>query len=229
MTQWTDTDPMPTIETDFLCKPVAERPELTGPMKRAFDRLMELDSIARVRQHNREPNAILDGVADFQTANVRSPLARPARIASFAVGDVEHPVIAMRVPSEISWKVKLGPDSVISFGILLEPTLPGLRSRLPVSFSVKVGQKGKFYRIFHKVMLQALDRDSRRWHHFVLPLKPARTGEAEIILESSILGGEPDAIPLEADLWAGWANVVVGSAHDLKGHRDSGMVSVGEL
>lgn len=229
MTAWTDTDPSPTIATEFLCKPVTERPELMGPLQRAYDRLLEVDSMARARLHNRDANSVIDAISDFQLATVRSPLARPLRVTSFAASDGEHDVIALRVPSEISWKTKIAADSVIKFGILLEPTLPGLRSRLPVSFSIKIGQKGKYYRLFQKVLLQALDPASRRWHFFVLPLKPARLGEAEIILESTIFGREPDEVPTDGDLWAGWAGVVVGSAHDLHGARDSGMVHTGDI
>jgi len=229
MTAWTETDPSPTIATEFLCKPVTERPELMGPLQRTFDRLLEVDSMARARTHQRDANAVIDAISDFQLATVRSPLARPLRIASFAANDGEHDVVALRVPSEISWKTKIAADSVIRFGILLEPTLPGLRSRLPISFSIKIGQNGRYYRLFQKILLQALDPDSRRWHFFVLPLKPARLGEAEIILESTLFGREPDEVPTDGDVWAGWAGVIVGSAHDIQSARDSGMVHTGDI
>lgn len=208
-TQWTETNPMPTIVTEYVCQPALDNEALREPLQNAFDTIMEMDSLARASRHARNPNAILDAMADFQLATVRSPLRRPIRIATFHTQEGETDTIALRVPSELRWKIKMTPHATIHFGILIEPALPGLRTRLPVSFSLKLGQKGSYFRLFQKVLMQALDPDSRRWHFFQLPLKPSEPGDAELIFEATVFGRGGDFIPPEGDIWAGWAKVRV--------------------
>jgi hypothetical protein len=206
LSQWQDTKPSATIQTDYMCVRPADRPELKMPLAKGLDRIHELDALARAARHPRDQEAILDARADFQLGTVRSPHPRPLRVATFSTEEGTHDVLALRVPSEISWKVKLGQRPIIKFGMLMEPQLPGLRARHPIAFSVKIGQNREYYRIFQKVLVQALDPDSRRWHWFTLPIQPSQPGNAELILEAVVFGQPGDFVPSDTPpLWAGWA------------------------
>lgn len=207
--QWVDTAPADTIPTDFICPPAYDNPELRDPLNAAYSKLLEMDTFARARLHPREKGALLDGIADFEKATVRSPLSQPVRLTTFYNHEGANDVIALRVPSQVVFPVTLTANAIIRFGVLLEPTLPGLRAREGVSFSIKLTQKEKTWRLFQKVLIQALDPDSRRWHWFTLPLKPSVPGDAELAIECTLYRKGGDAVPEEGDIWAGWGKVIV--------------------
>lgn len=177
----------------------------------ASQELSTLSSVRKAERRRRRPDVSLDGLADFPKARLRSPLESAATLTRFHGPTRSEDVLALRVPTELSFDVILPRDPVVHFSILQEPALPGERSRLPVSFSVKVEQNKRVWRLFHKILIQALDPDSRNWHTFTLPVSGAVRGEAVIILETLIFGRDASFIPPERDLWAGWADFYVTS------------------
>lgn len=221
LAQWAETPPVPTIQTEFLCRPAHERPELRTHLYSTFNKLLDSANLARSRARARDPQAVLDAVADFPQARITSPVYHPGRIAVFHTEVGPREVVAMRVPSEIAWHIFLPPNARLQFGLLLEPALPGLRSRLPISFSIKLAQGGKVFRLFQRIVLQALDPDARRWHEFVLPARPAGVGNAELILESTVFGEPHDHVPPDLELWAGWQCQVTASDESIAAVADS--------
>ncbi|MDX2175158.1 MAG: hypothetical protein SF028_01690 [Candidatus Sumerlaeia bacterium] len=207
---WRDTEPAPTIATQFICASPYDQQDLLRPLQGARRGLAAIDARQRAAQHQRDHDAALDALSDFAYGAVRSPHEHAVEVRGFGGLNPGSPVIALRVPSQISWETTLGARSLVRFGIALEPCLPGLRHRPGVSFSIKIQQDGETYRLFQKVLLQALDPDSRHWHWFTLPTRPAKVGRATVILESTLYGRPDEALPEDGDIWAGWAGVAVG-------------------
>lgn len=173
----------------------------------ACHEIQAIDSVKRSERMKRKADVTLDALADFPLAKLRSPLEGAVRLARFHAPTGSHEVIALRVPTELAYKVRLPKNPVLSFGLLLEPLLPGERSRLPISFSIKISQGKRTWRLFQKVLIQGLDPDSRLWHWFKIPISGVKAGEAEFMLENLVYGQDATAIPPGRDVWAGWTRV----------------------
>ncbi|MBI1289700.1 hypothetical protein GC173_00455 [bacterium] len=187
-------------------------PEIYRDAAAALNEIQKINSLAKALRVVRREDAALDGMSDIASARVRSPLEGPFCIDTFHGNAGSQDVIALRVPCQLTWPVKLPKDPIVHFGILLEPALPGERSRHPVSFSVRVSQAGRSYRLFQKVLIQALDPDSRLWHWFRLPITNVRSGWADLTFENLIFGHDASFIPPGRDIWAGWARIYVSTA-----------------
>lgn len=184
-------------------------PEILRDAVAARHEIQKINSLALALRVARRDDAALDGLADIASARVRSPLEGPFCVDTFHTSAGSQDVIALRVPCQLTWPVKLPKDPIVHFGILLEPALPGERSRLPISFSVRVSQAGRSFRLFQKVLIQALDPDSRLWHWFRLPITNVRSGWAELTFENLVFGHDASFIPPGRDAWAGWARIYV--------------------
>lgn len=175
-----------------------------------------VDSLNRAKAHTRADGAALDGLADFAKASIRSPYEGAARLQRFFTPAGIQEVIALRVPAQISWNVKFPENPTISFGVLLRPEMPGERTRLPVSFSIRVKQNDQSYRIFQKILIQSLDPDSRRWHWFRIPVSGVRKGDGKLILENLVFGETASFVPPEGDVWAGWGRLLLASREKIQ-------------
>lgn len=135
----------------------------------------------------------------------------------FHAPDGSQPVLAIRVPGQLSQMVDFPQGPMLHFSIILEPRLSGERIQQAVSFAVKVEQGGKNYRMFHKVLVQALDPDSRRWHAFTLPVTGIKPGLARLKLETYLTeGGSKGELPPEGEtILAGWAGLEISRRTDL--------------
>ncbi len=176
--------------------------------------IVAADSLHRSKRIARTEAAKLDGLADFPKAVARSPLEGPARIDRFYTSNHRHDVIALRVPADLSFEVEFPRDATLNFGILLRPEFPGERSRLPISFSIRAKQEDRTYRIFQKILIQALDPDSRRWHWFRVPVSGVQRGPGVLVLENLVFGNDASFIPPDQEIWAGWGRVVLQSKGD---------------
>ncbi|MCB2154436.1 radical SAM protein [bacterium] len=181
----------------------------TKDLMRTMEELRLLDAAGRLRAQRPAPDVALDGMAQWEEAKWRSQLNGPLRVERYSAPNGTHDVLALRVPTEISWELQMPEDPILEFGILIEPTLPGQRSKSPVSFSVKFEQNERVYRVFQKILIQSLDPDSRKWHWFSIPLRPSHPGPARLILGSSVYGEDASYLPEEGDIWAGWTGIVV--------------------
>jgi hypothetical protein len=152
---------------------------------------------------------VLDATAAIAEARLESPYRVPLRLARFHSPAASADVLALRVPTEISWTLDLPDDAIISFGMLLEPRLPGERVRHPIVYSVRAEQGARHFRLFQKVLLQALDPDSRRWHWFRIPVAGVEPGRARLVFAAEVLGGDSTQPLEEAPIWAGWARLQV--------------------
>lgn len=214
-----DTPQWQSVEAMMTGGELAARPELPLHPQENLDteiqlaktQIEEIESKTTVATYTRHGSAILDGLADFETSVINSPLEMPAKIDEFSSPGGTHEVIALRVPSEITWELDFPSENpILGFGILLKPGLPGERLREAISFSVRVAQDGESYRVFQKIALQALDPDSRRWHWFKMPLGVIKKGSGSVTLENIVYGEEKGTIP-QSPVWAGWAKVLVTS------------------
>ncbi|MEQ8822050.1 MAG: B12-binding domain-containing radical SAM protein [Sumerlaeia bacterium] len=201
------------------------RPRTREEAARDMARNQALDAIRRVdllgrKRGFRQPveNPELDLVQMLEKIQVRSPRAHSLRLGHYCANGIGHDVLELRVPTESRWTVELPEDAHINFGVLSEPALPGLRTRSPLTFSIKVEQEGRAFRIFRKVLIQSLDPDSRRWHFYSLPLGPVRAGYATIAVSVTVMGDSSDtstASTEKNDMWGGWAALAV-----TRGRRD---------
>jgi hypothetical protein len=193
---------------------IKDIPEIRRDVIEAMHTIQAIDSVRRAKSRPEpEPGIVWDGLAHFPKAKVRSPLEAAALLETFTAPTGPQEVVALRLPAELSYRVNLPTRPLLEFGVLIRPALPGERTRQPVSFSVKVTQGGRTWRLFQKILIQALDPDSRRWHWFKLPLAPAKAGAAELSLETILYGVDPGLIP-EEDLWAGWGKLQISSLED---------------
>ncbi len=218
---WPDSAAFRTLEKKYaeaVTAPVA--PEVDEQVRRdalvALDDLVMIDSLHRANIHVRREGLALDGVADFPTSVVRSPYEGAARIQRFHTSGGSHDVVALRVPAEVSWEVRFPKHPTLDFGILLEPHLPGERCRVPITFSVRVSQRRRVFRIFKKILIQALDPDSRRWHWFHIPVSGVKPGPGRVIIENLVAEKDAKTLPEEEDVWAGWARLYVRSEARLR-------------
>ncbi|CAN5208619.1 hypothetical protein BH09SUM1_BH09SUM1_07740 [soil metagenome] len=206
---WTEVERSLTGETVPRIR-MREHNEIAKDIVLAVAEAGKLHSLNRARLTKRRPDAALDALPDIGMGKLRSPYEGSVAVTMFSAPSGSHEVIALRAPSEVTWTTKLQNDPVLEFGILMEPALSGERSRLPVSFSVKVAQGGKTYRLFQKILVQSLDPDSRLWHWFKIPITNVKPGWADIIIENLIYGHDAAYVPPGRELWAGWARLSVG-------------------
>ncbi len=207
---WTELERSLTGSTMDRGARIRDIPEMRRDVVVALGDVQTAHSVRRALKKKPAAGVTFDAQREFPKAVIRSPFESAARIASFVSPSGTQEVIALHLPSEITWKVNIPSRPVLEFGILIEPRLPGERARLPVSFSVKVTQSERTYRVFQKILIQALDPDSRRWHWFKLPLTSIKQGKAEFTLENVIYGRESDYLP-EDDIWAGWGKLAITS------------------
>ena len=182
--------------------------ELLGTM----EELRLMDAAGRLRHRRPAAGAALDGIAQWSEATWVSQLNGPVKVDRYSAPNGTHDVLALRVPTEISWDFQMPDNPEVEFGVLIEPTLPGQRSHSPVCFTVKFEQNGRTYRVFQKILVQSLDPDSRKWHWFSIPLRPSHPGPARLIAGSSVFGESASYLPEEGDIWAGWTGLVVASS-----------------
>jgi len=194
----------------------ADAPRITQDALAAQRSILAIDSLNRSKRVPKFPGASLDGLAEFPASTLRSPLEGAARIDRFHAPSGSHDVIALRVPSELCWEIQFPNDPAIEFGILLKAALPGERTRLPVSFSIRASQNRRSFRVFQKILTQALDPDSRRWHWFRIPLSGVRAGTGTLIIENLVIGEKAGDVPADGELWAGWSHVVVATMDQLQ-------------
>lgn len=155
------------------------------------------------------PSVDFDGIAAAMDAEVTSELPHPFRLATYHATNGSHPVAAVRVPTRIGWGLELPLDPVLDFGVLIEPAMPGLRSHEAVLFTIKLRQHDRTYRLFKKVLIQALDPDARRWHWYRLPLAPSQPGPARLMVTAKFFEKDLAYTPLDGDVWVGWAGLRV--------------------
>lgn len=142
----------------------------------------------------------------------------------FHAPDGSKQVLAVRVPGQFSQMVDFPESAMLRFSIILEPRLSGERTHQLVSFAIKLEQGGKNIRLFHKVLIQALDPDSRRWHSFTLPISGIKPGLARLKLEVYLTQGasKGDLPPEGESILAGWADMVVSSRGDIAPNTPTG-------
>ncbi|MCC5875079.1 MAG: hypothetical protein JJU11_02560, partial [Candidatus Sumerlaeia bacterium] len=154
------------------------------------------------------------GDSDFKTPWDGVP---SHEIRWFHAPDGSQPVLAIRVPGQLTQMIDFPQGAMIKFSIIQQPRLSGERSQQAVSFVVKVEQGGKNFRLFHKVLVQALDPDSRRWHSFTLPVTGIKPGLARLKLEAYLTeGGSKGDLPPDGEtILAGWAGLEVLRRNDI--------------
>lgn len=153
---------------------------------------------------------MLAALADLQ---VRSPWKEepPVEVEYYHSSAESHPALGLRVPCQVIQVVDLPAGAIIRFGIMIKANLPGERIHRPVSFVIKVEQKGRYTKLFHKVLVQALDPDSRRWHWFALPITGVKPGLARLRIESFLTDAREknELPPGGAIIMAGWAGLEI--------------------
>lgn len=207
--QWARTESHLTGGTTVQRMRLEEQSAIARDIAVAMNDIEVVDSLNRARSRRAASDVHLDAVAAFPDAIVRSPFEGGARIRRLCCAGAEHAAIALRIPTRISWEIELPGDASIHFGILLEPRLPGERVRQPVSFSILADQNGRTLRLFQKVLLQALDPDSRTHHRFRIPLAGLKRGPVLLSLENTIVGMDIHQAPDGDDIWCGWTDVCV--------------------
>lgn len=128
-----------------------------------------------------------------------------------------HPALGLRVPCQVTQVIELPAGAIVRFGVMIKGNLPGERVHRPVSFIVKIEQNGRNMKLFHKVLVQALDPDSRRWHWFSLPLSGVKPGLARLRIECFLTDGhDKNELPPDgAVIMGGWAGLEVEVRPDL--------------
>lgn len=225
---WAQLEMEMTGGTSLRAAPV-DRPEIQRDAALALHEIQKIDALSHALRARRREDVVLDGLPDIASARVRSPLEGCFQVERYHTTTGSELVIALRVPCELSWQVKVPRDPILQFGMLLQPALPGERSRLPISFSVRVSQGGRSFRLFQKVLIQALDPDSRHWHWFRLPVTNVKPGWVDFTFDNLIYGQDASSIPPGRDAWAGWARITVqrpgtesvdqSTDHELRGGR----------
>jgi hypothetical protein len=188
---------------------VRPSPEILRDAGLAVAEIRKINALAAALRTKRKTDVALDGLADLPSAKVRAPLEGSFRVGRFHAGGDSELALAIRVPAQLTWSVKLPRHPELHFGMLLEPALPGERCRLPISFALRISQGGQTWRLFQKILVQALDPDSRLWHWFRLPIINTKPGWAEVTFENLVYGHDASYIPPGRDIWAGWSRIVI--------------------
>ncbi len=171
--------------------------------------IQHLNTLNRCFHKKRKPQVDLDAISDYKKIKSFEPQHAFPSIRTFHSPSGSEEVLSFRVPGEIVYKVDYPSRPVVSFGILLEPSLPGERVSAPVLFSLRAIQDEKAVKVFEKVLIQALDPDSRRWHWFKIPIPQIKKGKGTLSLRARFYGSHAEGVDI--NISAGWAKLYISS------------------
>jgi ABC-type polysaccharide/polyol phosphate transport system ATPase subunit len=136
-------------------------------------------------------------IHDLSAAKIICPPGIPVHEQTIDINSTPRKVIFAHPPSEITYSVKIEPDSSLAFAIGI---MPGAWDKIPqgVKFDIEILIDGNTENIFSRVLQPKRNVGDRGWHNFMIPLERFSGKDISIILRTS--GSEEDL----SYCWAAW-------------------------
>jgi len=125
-----------------------------------------------------------DFISRSLEASVKAPKHAPS-LGSCRIGDDERPVIFQPPPSEITYRLRLGPQPVLKFGITIHPDVWAPRYGAGVCFEILVCKGLRRRTLFSRYIDPKNRPQERRWHDFVIDLGEYSGDKVSITFKTS--------------------------------------------